>query len=108
MTLGELLGWGGPLTHRQYLAWQAWLDIQYDTPSRTDHYLMALTLEVRSVAGMFSKERKRWQMKDVKLNFGMRPKSPVEEKKQLDAHKALWDLRMSRKSPLPSGNNGTS
>lgn len=35
------------MTHRQYVGWLAWLDLQWDTPNRTDHYLMALRAEVR-------------------------------------------------------------
>jgi hypothetical protein len=41
------MGWIGPVTHRQYLAWQEWLDEQWDCPDRTDHYLMSIAAEVR-------------------------------------------------------------
>ena len=40
--LNELLGWKGPLTHRQFEAWRAWLQSEWNEPSRTDHYLMML------------------------------------------------------------------
>lgn len=43
------MGWSGPMTHRQYLAWNAWLDDQWNKPDRSDNYLMALTAEVRRV-----------------------------------------------------------
>ena len=34
-------------THRQYLAWLAWLDDQWNKPDRRDHYLMQIACEVR-------------------------------------------------------------
>jgi hypothetical protein len=36
-----MLGWG-PLTHREFVTWQAWLDEQWNKPSRTDFYLMRI------------------------------------------------------------------
>lgn len=45
MHLHELMGWPGPMTQRQYGTWQAWLEMQWNKPSRADHY----TLKVASV-----------------------------------------------------------
>ena len=44
--LRELLGYAGPLTHRQYLAWQRWLDEQWNEPSRSDYYAMQVAAAV--------------------------------------------------------------
>jgi len=41
------MGWPGPLTHRQYRVWAEWDKLQWNEPSRTDHYLMAVAAEVR-------------------------------------------------------------
>mgnify|MGYP003545096950 CR=1 FL=1 len=34
-------------THRQYLAWQAWFDLQLNNPDKVDFYLMQIAAEVR-------------------------------------------------------------
>lgn len=36
-------------THREYLMWMAWRQLEWNRPSRTDHYLMQIALEVRRV-----------------------------------------------------------
>lgn len=43
-----MLGWRGPITHRQFLGWQEWRDsLQYwNSPDRHDHYLMQVAREV--------------------------------------------------------------
>jgi hypothetical protein len=43
------MGWDGPMTHRQYRAWEAWLEGEWNRPSRTDHYLMKLTATLIAV-----------------------------------------------------------
>jgi hypothetical protein len=35
------------VTQRQFLAWGAWLDLQWNEPDRSDHYLMALRAEMQ-------------------------------------------------------------
>ena len=50
MPLHELLGWPGPLTHRQFRTWQAWLQAEWNAPSRTDHYLMLIAQRVLQAA----------------------------------------------------------
>ena len=35
------------MTHRQFLAWNAWLAEQWNQPDRTDHYLAQVACEVR-------------------------------------------------------------
>jgi hypothetical protein len=40
--LRELLGWSGPLTHRQFTVWTAWLRWEWNRPSRADHYAMQI------------------------------------------------------------------
>lgn len=38
--LHELIGWPGPMTHRQYQAWQDYLRAEWNEPDRHDHYLL--------------------------------------------------------------------
>ncbi len=40
------MGWPGPLTHLQFLAWQAWLTLDLERPGKNEMYLMQLTHEV--------------------------------------------------------------
>ncbi len=36
------MGWLGPMTDWQFRVWLAWLDMEWNRPSRTDHYLMRI------------------------------------------------------------------
>ena len=37
------------MTHRQFVVWCAWLDIEFDRPDRSDWYAMQVAAEVRRV-----------------------------------------------------------
>lgn len=41
------MGWDGPVTYRQYMAWNAWFDMQWHRLTPTLHYLIQLAVEVR-------------------------------------------------------------
>ncbi len=34
------MGWDGPVTYEQHLAWKEWLAMDYDVPSRADLYAL--------------------------------------------------------------------
>lgn len=74
------MGWPGPLTHRQFEAWQAWLDLDMDRPSRTDWYLMQLAAML--AGGIGTVQLKKGRSVDpgkLKLSFGgAAPKPPTE------------------------------
>jgi hypothetical protein len=64
MHLHDLYGWPGPLTHRQFLAWQEWLDDQWCEPDRHDWYQMQTAYVVaRSMGGS------RASLNEFKLDF---------------------------------------
>lgn len=42
MHLHELMGWQGPMTERQYVTWIAWLNENYNHPSRADYYALKI------------------------------------------------------------------
>lgn len=64
------MGWRGPMTHRQYRAWHAWLLIDKNRPGKVESYLMQVAYEVRAVPyRIFGKEFKG-ELKDLKLKFG--------------------------------------
>lgn len=42
------MGWQGPLTHRQYVCWNEWLNfVRPNQPSPTEYYLMQVAAEQR-------------------------------------------------------------
>lgn len=43
------MGWSGPLTHKQYITWVAWLDHEWNRPNRSDHYIMELRCDVQRI-----------------------------------------------------------
>lgn len=60
------MGWLGPMTHRQCLAWTYWLRDEWDRPSRSDWYVMQLNT---SLARMFAKNPSSIEVKHFKLEF---------------------------------------
>jgi hypothetical protein len=90
MHVHDLLGWPGPMTHRQYLAWQAWLDEEWERPNRTDQYLMQVALEV--VRGRMKNPRKA-ELQNFRLTFKGKKtlKRPKLTKEQVTIYsKARW------------------
>lgn len=45
--LHEVMGWPGPMTHRQYRTTLWWLRQQMNIPSRSDHYAMQTALTIQ-------------------------------------------------------------
>lgn len=41
------MGWPGPMTYRQCLAWETWLEQEMNNPGRLEFYLMRLMWETR-------------------------------------------------------------
>ncbi len=58
------MGWPGPMTHRQYLVWQEWLNQEWNRPDRSDHYAMQVAKTVaQSAAGRHGRGIKLNQFK---------------------------------------------
>lgn len=70
MHLHELLGWQGPMTHRQYVAWQEWLKIEQNQPDRGDHYVMQLTMQVEKIIRMWTKNTNGMKLSEFHIPFG--------------------------------------
>lgn len=82
------MGWPGPVTHRQYLLWQIWLDLQWDRPTLSDYYLMQIAAEVKRV---LSKSPNKIKLKDFLLKFGNQREKVQETPEQAAAKsKAAW------------------
>jgi hypothetical protein len=85
------LGWPGPLTHRQYRAWQAWLDGQWNRPDRTDHYLMLIAQRVLQAQGA------KVTLEQQRLTFGRAAVAPAPALTREEAAaraQAVWFARL--------------
>lgn len=68
------MGWPGPTTRRQFLVWSLWVNQQWDTPTRSDWYLMQLSADVLRAAGA-----KKVTTNDRRIKFSTgieKPKKP--------------------------------
>lgn len=63
------MGWDGPMTSRQYEAWQAWLDSEWDVPSRPDWYAMQVSKYLHDIKYMLSENPPQREVRDFKLQF---------------------------------------
>lgn len=73
------MGWPGPLTHRQFMAWSVWLGREWNNPDRHDHYLMRIVWAVEHV---LAKGNQVVNLNPYKLKFGdSQPEAqPVENR----------------------------
>lgn len=85
VSLHELLDWDGPLTHRQAVAWSAWLGRQWNKPTRADYYAMQTAAEVRlcrrSITG-----GDPVGLNDLKIPFGVGDSSSPQGKVQAEGY----------------------
>lgn len=80
-----------PLTHRQFLALSLFMEEEWNQPSRTDHYLMALRATIEAFAAGFSKNGKAPRFADMKLKFGKSDEAPKMTREEAAAiSKARW------------------
>ncbi len=73
------MGWGFVMTHRQFLTWQEWLAEQWNTPSRTDHYLMRVALRCHQAALHGSSEAAKVTEDDQRVRFTRQRRKRKEE-----------------------------
>lgn len=95
MHLHEVLGWPGPMTHRQFMAWMEWLESEWNRPSRSDNYLMQIAKEVENVAprvwgeaGKATTSSKRLQFEDAPQRAGPTPEQTAKWRASIA--KAAW------------------
>lgn len=86
------MGWEGPVTHRQFIAWMEYLNSEEGTrPTLLYYYLMQIACEVRRV---LAKKPAEIKLEDFELKF-----SPVKldtrtpEQKAAEA-KSVWKARL--------------
>jgi hypothetical protein len=85
--LHEVVGWPGPMTYRQELAWQWWLGEDLNHPSRTDHYLMQVAA---ITAQAHAKDGARIRMDDFRLKFKPARSNAPRSPDVLAAEKSLF------------------
>jgi hypothetical protein len=93
-------------THRQHLTWLAWLEMEWDRPGRSDHYLMSIACEVRRV---LSKKPDRVKLDHFWLKFaaaadgGTSASLPASREQAAQASKARWGMMLAKLGPRPEG-----
>jgi len=82
------------VTHREYLIWEAWVELEWGRPSRSDNYLMQIVVEV---ARVLSKNPNNIKMKDKLLKF-VAPVAPNSNPEaRLAQSKAMWSALAGKK-----------
>lgn len=85
-------------THREFLAWMAWLAKGWEEPSRTEFYLIELLAEIRR---SWVKNAKQVKAKEFQLKFARKAsdKSEAESdehiKQATKQAQAVWLARVS-------------
>jgi len=87
VTINQLLGWDGPLTHRQMVTWALFSEEMLNRPSLTDHYIMSLNA---TVARLFAKNPASIEGDNFRLVFKRKGAKLTEKerKEQLEFQKA--------------------
>ena len=83
------MGWPGPMTHRQYLSWQAWLSEEWNYPSRSDNYLMAIRADIHRFG---AKDQHKIHPKDFKLEFDLKQQKVLTEEEKEQHKKRVADM----------------
>lgn len=83
------------MTNRQYLVTLAWLQQQWNRPTRSDSYLMQIACEVRRV---LSKDPRKIHLSHFELEFG--PKSQPRDVRQMTAAEASLEAQARWKTAM--------
>lgn len=112
--LHEIMGWDGPMTHRQFVCWNEWLDfVSINQPSRDNYYQMQVACETRRSN---SKKPQNIKLDSFKLKFTKKTIDPTTQKptlsskpkaqtpqQKLDALKQVWINRMTKPVTVKNG-----
>jgi hypothetical protein len=94
-SLNELLGWGGPLTHRQYRAWRIFLADQYDRPTQESYYLMQIAQQVHAIPARVWGKADKTPLTSFRLRFGEPEERPKSKEEAAAWSRAIWAARLS-------------
>lgn len=100
MTLGEYLH---RVPHREHLLWVAYLEEEWNTPSRTDHYLMRIASEIRR-----GNVRHPGKVKEehFQIRFKRQVKKPVSPEDVESSKRAWLGAVQGAGVQRPDGTNG--
>ena len=80
------------MTHRQFLAWQAWLEDEWNRPSRTDYYLMRVAQRVHQT---MVKNKAGVTVKDQRVEFDVgRPRAKPKKKSEAEVKRIAAEQRV--------------
>lgn len=90
------------MTHRQFLAWEAWYDLDMERPSKDNWYAMQIALEVRRV---LHSNPNSVTLDGMRLKFTQKNAETTEEHKrnQLELAKRMWVGRVGGKVRTANG-----
>jgi hypothetical protein len=74
------------MTHRQFVEWMAWLDLEKNRPDRTEHYLMEIAAEIRRGN---VKRPADVKLEDFRLEFRPAP-PPLSPEEAMARSKRIW------------------
>lgn len=92
-----MFGWDTPTTHREFLTWLAWLERQWNHPSRSDYYQMQTACQV---ARVLSKNPSKILIEHFKLPFGeegTKEQKAEQDRRVADQAKQSWAAYLSAK-----------
>lgn len=70
------------------MTWMSWLEMEWNRPSRIDHYLMQIAKEVKR---LFKKNPEKIQHEEFQLKFEVQAAKPQMTREQrIAASKAAW------------------
>ncbi len=93
MHLHDLMGWEGPMTHRQFTAWMRWLSVDSKRPKLTDYYLMQVACEVRR---KFMRNPGSVKIKEMRLKFDQtKEESGLTREEAARRSKLAWGIRLA-------------
>lgn len=90
------MGWDGPMSNKEFLGWQSWLDMQWNNPGRIEWYIM------RAIAELISphlKKGKRVKPEDYKIEFtlgGNRGRKKLTKEQAAQISKGAWIGMMTK------------
>jgi len=84
------------VSSREYELWQEWFKLDANSPSRTDHYLMQITQDIR---GLFAKRRPKLDDCKIKFEWSDDDKPKGIGPNLMKAAKSVWFARSGYKGP---------
>ncbi len=103
--LHEVMGWTGPVTYRQHLAWRAWVTMDFESPSRDNYYQMQTAMRIDSGN---VKEPSKLKLDDYRLRSEKSAKKATKQltlKEASSISKAMWAVRLGIAIPVNEEQN---